>query len=155
MSLRAGARDFVNASPLQRPLVILLTGDSKATRCLGEKYIQAFQRNLYSLDAAEVSGKDYGETIDLLRENIDRKGAVLLRGLQNLDGNQAAALHVVCDRESPLVRDAVVVLTADKSLEEIGDKWRDHVSTDKLPALLTRIGSRIVTVSLEQNLPCG
>ena len=155
MSLKAGARDFTDASLLQRPLVVLLTGDSRDTRCLGEKYIHAFEREFFFLDAASVSGKDYGETIDLLRENINKKGAVLLHDLQNLNGNQAQALHVVCDRDSPMVRDAVVVLTADKSLNEIGDKWRNHVSADKLPALLTRIGSRIVAVSSENRLPCA
>lgn len=156
MSLKAGARDFANSTDAsQRPLVLLLTGRSTDTRCLGEKYVQAFGRELHFLDAAEVSGKDYGETIDLLKKKINKLGAVLLHGLHNLDGNQAEALHVVCDRESPLVRDAVVVLTSETSLNDIGDKWKNHVAEDKLPALLTRIGSRVVVVSSENNLPCA
>jgi len=155
ISLRAGARAFLS-SEKTRPLVIFLTGEaSDAQKCLGEKYLKALNKEVKFLDAGHVSGSEYGEFIELLKTALTDKGAVLIYGLENLDPRQAKALHVACDRESPLVEDAVVVITSKLSLDKITRKWREHIEEDKLVALFTRLKDRVVTVVSEKHLPCN
>jgi hypothetical protein len=134
---------------------VLLTGHyTDVQKCLGQKYIEAFSKEVRVVEASEFTGPDYGEAIEQMKEALYDTGAILIHGLENLDPRQAAALHVICDRESPLVRDGIVVMTSKYSLDDISYKWKETIDADKLPALLTRLKDRVVPVAWERILPC-
>ncbi|XP_059485656.1 uncharacterized protein LOC132202645 isoform X1 [Neocloeon triangulifer] len=154
-SLIAGGRDFLNSTEPQRPLVLFINGHRETQQCLGRKFIDAVGKTPHEMSAESLRGGEYGVLIENLKEVLEKDKALLIVGLERLDPKLAAALHVVCDRESPIVsRDSVVVLTADRALEEISQNWSSAIEEDKLVALITRIMNRMVEVVPEKSLPC-
>ncbi|CAB3361152.1 Hypothetical predicted protein [Cloeon dipterum] len=153
ITLVAGAYDFIDNT--ERPLIVLMNGYHKNTmNCLGRRYMEALNKTVTIKDAAQLQAGDYGEIVKIIKDSLEMSGGLLLSNLESLDAKLAMALHNVCDKETPLVKNSIVVITAGRTLDDIEKVWTKHIEDDKLVALVTRIRDRVITVLPEENLPC-
>jgi type IV pilus biogenesis protein CpaD/CtpE len=80
-----------------------------------------------------------------------------------MKGSVAESLHALCDRYNPAESEALIMFTlhgvpyssnaAEIAQQILTEQWKNQVPADKLPALVSRITSRVVAVSTENNLP--
>ncbi|XP_065351979.1 uncharacterized protein LOC135947217 [Cloeon dipterum] len=159
--LKGGVGDLLREN---KPLVMLLihTPQNDLTaNCLAHKLLTSLAPNASSIRASSVEElEDYGSLVEQLRTELSDAKGVFLEGLHKLPGHLALALHVVCDRESPLVAGSVVVMTLEvASLDRKGaenvltDLWKGHMCEDKFPALLVRVAAVVLAVEPHDTLP--
>ncbi|CAB3377673.1 Hypothetical predicted protein [Cloeon dipterum] len=159
--LKGGVGDLLREN---KPLVMLLIHtpqDDLIANCLARKLLTSLAPNASSIRASSVDQlEDYGSLVEQLRTELSDAKGVFLEGLHKLPGHLALALHVVCDRESPLVAGSVVVMTLEvASLDRKGaenvlaDLWKGHMCEDKFPALLVRVAAVVLAVEPHDTLP--
>ncbi|EFN85439.1 hypothetical protein EAI_14781 [Harpegnathos saltator] len=109
-------------------------------------------------------GDDPGEIIDALKKTSTQK-AVIIRDVLNINTEAIKALHNLCDRINPLIREVIYIITMQtKNYEssqkkmafvekQIYHKLSKNIDEDILMALVTRItDGAIILVQPEPNL---
>jgi len=138
-----------------------------SANCLAKKITRAVFPAAASEISSDLSSVEYGWLIEHLVSELSSKGGVILHDVQELNGDLALALHVICDRETPVVANSMVTLTlkadtdpgldgqqlSELVFEELTKRWEGSIHLDKLPALLTRISSKVLRVQGQTKFP--
>ncbi|RZC41333.1 LAP1C domain containing protein [Asbolus verrucosus] len=107
------------------------------------------------LNSSEIVD-DYGIMIHRYRDELQEKGVMIIKNLENVRGVSAQAFHSFCDEVTPLVDKSLFIFTM--KVEKLHDhdkmkyvedyfrnKWTD-IKVDTYNALITRISSMVIEV---------
>ncbi|KAL6430727.1 hypothetical protein ACFW04_006940 [Cataglyphis niger] len=157
-------------NPGNKPQIILLFANETSTMdCLATALARVLSNVLHIDDSLELNpenfGDDAGEIIDKLKKHSSAKKIVLIRNVLNINAEAIKALHNLCDKISPLIREAIYILTmqtnnyqsSQKKLKFVEDQFYHKLSKsideDILMALVTRVtDAAIISVQPEPHL---
>uniref|UniRef100_A0A1A9V3U2 Uncharacterized protein n=1 Tax=Glossina austeni TaxID=7395 RepID=A0A1A9V3U2_GLOAU len=100
---------------------------------------------------------DFGKIVERFKAIIERSNVVLIVNLNEVPGETAEALHVICDTENPIRKDLVVFLTLrmptianenvqEKVEEELEKMWGSKLTDNKLGPLITRVADSVINL---------
>ncbi|XP_034935846.1 uncharacterized protein TORIP isoform X2 [Chelonus insularis] len=139
-----------------RPAIFILFANQDDTMlCLAKMVANASKAALGSdnnlwLSASDI-GSDYGMVINKFKNKIEEQKVVIVDNLLNIDSKAMLAFHHLCDKENPLVKKAVYIITMvaegysteQKPIQfvetQLRHKMKDAINEDKLQPLITRI----------------
>ncbi|XP_059469668.1 uncharacterized protein LOC132193202 [Neocloeon triangulifer] len=162
-SLEAGFKDLEQPDK-PKPMITLLVhspDEAQLAHCLAGKLTGLVHSDPVYVKTSNLKHlQEYGNLIEQLQTYLTKENSVIVKDLHRLPGRLALALHVICDRESPLANLTMVTMTLEvddlssKAVQELlSTLWAEHIDADKMPALLTRIVSRVLKVEKQQALP--
>ncbi|XP_057338753.1 uncharacterized protein LOC130676496 [Microplitis mediator] len=145
-----------------KPAIIFLFSnlDSPMT-CLAKMIGNASKAALGSSDELWLSpsqmGNDPGFVIDKFQDQIEKQKIVIVENLLDIDPEAMMAFHHLCDRETPLVKEAVFILTMvakgydqakDKAINFVENqlelKLKGQINPDKVEPLITRMTDGVI-----------
>ncbi|KAG7212989.1 hypothetical protein KM043_002329 [Ampulex compressa] len=110
----AGIHEVLD-NPNRPSIIIFFANETNTMNCLAKEIGHVSGLVLGSGSYLTLNPKDFGtdpgELIDKLKIEIDKKKAVVIQDLLNINANALRALHNFCDRENPLVKKAVYIIT--------------------------------------------
>lgn len=154
----------------KKPGIIILFGDKTETiKCLAHSLgnISSSTYGTYSYLTLKPQDfqNDVGEVIHELKDKISQKKAVVIENLLAINPEALKAFHNFCDRENPLVHEAVYIITMTigkhntfpsnlRTVEnEITKNFIDKIDKDMLDPIVTRItDGAVVSISPEVDL---
>ncbi|XP_076629734.1 torsin interacting protein isoform X2 [Colletes latitarsis] len=148
----------------QKPSVIILFGNETATlnclaNLLGQLSSIILGRNDYLTLTPKDFPNDFGETVYNLKVQVSKKQAVVVQDLLSINKEAIKAFHNLCDREHPLIRHAIYIITIvvdgykpmQRELEfiekQMMKKLSNKIEKDILDPLVTRLTDGIVVQS--------
>lgn len=150
----AGIHEVLD-NPNRPSIIIFFANETNTMNCLAKEIGHVSGLVLGSGSYLTLNPKDFGtdpgELIDKLKIEIDKKKAVVIQDLLNINANALRALHNFCDRENPLVKKAVYIITMmvdgyqspQKQVafieKQITNKFSNKIDEDVLYPLVTRI----------------
>ncbi|XP_050454776.1 uncharacterized protein LOC126853224 isoform X2 [Cataglyphis hispanica] len=162
--------ETISRNPGNKPQIILLFANETSTMdCLATALAHVLSNVLHIDDFLELNpenfGDDAGEIIDKLKKHSSAKKVVLIRNVLNINAKAIKALHNLCDKISPLIREAIYIFTmqtnnyqsSQKKLKFVEDQFYHKLSKsideDILMALVTRVtDAAIISVQPEPHL---
>ncbi|XP_017763676.1 PREDICTED: uncharacterized protein LOC108553324 [Eufriesea mexicana] len=156
-----------------KPTTIILFGNEINTlNCLAQLLAQLSGKILGSNDYLILTPKDFpnnvGEVIHNLKLPIIQKKAIIVQDLLSINSEAMKAFHNFCDREKPLVGNAVYIITvivdgytsSQREMEfiekQIFQRLSKYVDKDILAALITRLTDGVIVPVLpESNINIG
>ncbi|XP_008549089.1 uncharacterized protein LOC103572323 isoform X2 [Microplitis demolitor] len=145
-----------------KPAIIFLFSnlDSPMT-CLAKMIGNASKAALGSSDELWLSpsqmGNDPGFVIDKFHDQIEKQKIVIVENLLDIDPEAMMAFHHLCDRETPLVKEAVFILTMvakgydqdkHKAINFVENqlelKLKGQINPDKVEPLITRMTDGVI-----------
>ncbi|XP_053982697.1 uncharacterized protein LOC128878485 isoform X1 [Hylaeus volcanicus] len=139
-----------------KPVVIILFGNETNTlnclaQLLGQLSTIILGNNEYLTLIPQDFPNDVGQTIYKLKQQISQKRVVIVQDLLSINPEAIKAFHNFCDREKPLIKHAVYIITIiidgykpiQKELEfiemQMMKKLSDKIEKDILAPLITRL----------------
>ncbi|CAK9795471.1 hypothetical protein ANTQUA_LOCUS363 [Anthophora quadrimaculata] len=157
----------ISLIPTKPTVVILFGNETNTLNCLAQLLGQLSGTILGSNDYLLLTPKDFpndvGQTIHDLKWQISEKKAVIVQDLLGINTEAIKAFHNFCDREKPLVRYAVYIITiivdgyksAQRELEfiekQIFKKLSNYIDKDILDPLITRLTDGIIVPVLPES----
>ncbi|XP_076673212.1 torsin interacting protein isoform X2 [Andrena cerasifolii] len=152
----------------RKPLTIILFGNETDTlNCLAKLLGQLGGIILGSNDYLTLTPRDFpsdvGQTIHNFKVQITQKRAVVIQDLLSINTEAIKAFHNFCDREKPLVENAVYIMTvvtdeykpSQRGIEfierQITKKLSNNIEKDILDPLVTRLTDGIIVPVLPES----
>ncbi|XP_043271446.1 torsin-1A-interacting protein 2 [Venturia canescens] len=171
LEIHGGVSNVMNTSAKPWTFV-LFSNETTTTSCLAELLGAAISKALQSNSSLVLRPKDmgneYGDAIDRLRPLIIEKKAVVVHDLLNIHPGAIQAFHSMCDRENPLVKGAVYIITIithgyatspqkpEVFVENLlTTRFINKVDVDKLQPLITRLTDGPIIPVEPGNVPAG
>ncbi|XP_015121915.1 uncharacterized protein LOC107044517 isoform X2 [Diachasma alloeum] len=151
--LEAGIAEVIR-NPRRPTVFLFFSSEEDPMFCLARMIGNASKNALGSEEDLLLSprdlGDDYGMALVQLKEKIERQKVVIVEHLLDIHPEAMKAFHNLCDRENPLVKEAIYILTMvvdgykNESLIEFVEnqltlKLRGKVDEEKLQPLITRM----------------
>ncbi|CAK9820762.1 hypothetical protein ANTPLA_LOCUS10835 [Anthophora plagiata] len=157
----------ISLIPTKPTVVILFGNETNTLNCLAQLLGQLSGTILGSNDYLLLTPKDFpndvGQTIHNLKWQILEKKAVIVQDLLGINTEAIKAFHNFCDREKPLVKYAVYIITiivdgyksTQRELEfiekQIFKKLSNYIDKDILDPLITRLTDGIIVPVLPES----
>ncbi|XP_011305940.1 uncharacterized protein TORIP isoform X2 [Fopius arisanus] len=151
--LEAGIAEVIR-NPRRPTIFLLFSSEDNPMFCLAKMIGNASKTALRSeedlLLSPEDLGNDYGMALEKLKGKIQRQKVVIVEHLLDIHPEAMKAFHNLCDRENPLVKEAIYILTMkidgytnEKLIEfvekQLTLKLQGKIDEEKLQALITRM----------------
>ncbi|XP_043527742.1 uncharacterized protein LOC122538064 isoform X3 [Frieseomelitta varia] len=152
--ISAGIYDVV-LFPTKPSIIILFGNETETLNCLAKLLGQLSGKILGSNDYLILTPKDFpndiGQVIYRLKKPITQKKVIIIQDLLNVNTEALKAFHNFCDREKPLVENAVYIITvvvdgykpSQRELEfiekQIFKRLSNYMDKDILDPLITRL----------------
>lgn len=161
----------VISNPMKPSIFVLFADTNDPMNCLastiselGRKALGSGESLIYKPAQLE---NDTGGVIETLRSEIPLKKSVIFWDLLSINDEALKAFHNICDRENPLIKEAIYIITvkaegyikSQNPLEFIENRLRSNLSgrmdEDSIMPLITRItDGPIISVKPEKNMQC-
>ncbi|XP_011137945.1 uncharacterized protein LOC105182304 isoform X2 [Harpegnathos saltator] len=166
--ISSGINEVKMRTPKVPSIILLFANETHTMDCLASA-LAHLSNNILGGDGLlnlnpKNFGDDPGEIIDALKKTSTQK-AVIIRDVLNINTEAIKALHNLCDRINPLIREVIYIITMQtKNYEssqkkmafvekQIYHKLSKNIDEDILMALVTRItDGAIILVQPEPNL---
>lgn len=157
-------------NPMNKPQIILLFANETTTMDCLATALASVSSIVLHMDSPlylnpENFGDDAGKIITKLKKDSSSKKVVLIHDVLNINVEAIKALHNLCDKISPLIREAIYIFTmqtnnyqsSQQKLKFVEDqfyhKLSESIDQDILMALVTRVtDAAIISVQPEPNL---
>ncbi|XP_076374855.1 torsin interacting protein isoform X1 [Megalopta genalis] len=160
----------------QKPTIITLFGNEVDTlNCLAQMVADLSSTIVGSNDYFVLTPTDFpndvGRTINKLRAKITQKQVVVVQDLLNINAQAMRAFHNFCDRQNPLIKKAIYIMTmvvdGYKPLQnelafidkQISKQLSGKIDKDVLDPLVTRLTDGVIvpvfpesTTTLDKNV---
>ncbi|XP_033231001.1 uncharacterized protein LOC117182084 isoform X2 [Belonocnema kinseyi] len=161
----------VISNPTKPSIFVLFADSNDPMSCLATTIGELSRKALGSeksliLKPAQMD-QDTGDVIDSLRWKIPQRKAVIVWDLLSINNEALKAFHNLCDRENPLIKEAIYIITvkatgynrSQSPLFFIENQLRSNLSgrmdEDSIMPLVTRItDGPIISVKPESNIQC-
>lgn len=162
--LESGIDDVLNKR-IDKPSVTLLVhkGSKRAnelirdiantaSNCIDSSMEPVVFRN--SDFTSDDAANDYGVIIDKYKKTAKEGNVVMIADLNEIPAEAARALHAICDRDSPIFRKVVILLSLtaeynggrpiDIAVNALNNLWEGKIMANELGPLLTRVTDEVV-----------
>ncbi|XP_078036689.1 torsin interacting protein isoform X1 [Augochlora pura] len=160
----------------QKPTVITLFGNEVDTlNCLAQMVADLSSTIIGTNDYFVLTPTDFpndvGRTISKLRAKISQKRVVVIQDLLNINAEAMRAFHNFCDRQNPLIKKAIYIMTMvvdgyepfQNELvfveKQISKQLSGKIDKDVLDPLVTRLTDGVIvpvfpesTITLDKNV---
>ncbi|XP_070158160.1 uncharacterized protein Torip [Polyergus mexicanus] len=162
--------ETISRNPMNKPQIILLFANETTTMDCLATALASVSSIVLHMDSPlylnpENFGDDAGEIITKLKKDSSAKKVVLIRNILNINVEAIKALHNLCDKINPLIREAIYIFTmqtnnyqsSQQKLKFVEDQFYHKLSKsidqDILMALVTRVtDAAIISVQPEPSL---
>lgn len=110
-----------------------------------------FRSSDFTSDEAAV---DYGVVIDKYKKTAKEGNVVMITNLNEIPADAARALHAICDRESPIFRKVVILLSLtsdhnggrpiDIAEDALYNLWEGKILENELGPLIARVTDEVI-----------
>ncbi|XP_067205647.1 uncharacterized protein TORIP isoform X2 [Linepithema humile] len=167
--ISSAINEVVSRSPKVPSIILLFANETNTMDCLATELAHVSSSILHTDHPKNFNPEDFGDNagdvINTLKKNFPPVKVIVIRDILNINAEAIKALHFLCDKVSPLIDEAIYILTmqtnnyqpSKKRLTFVEDyirrKLSKSIDQDILMPLITRItDGAVILVQPEPNL---